>query len=75
VIDPHAVGTIAQWTAVLGLGETTLLREVRRRRLRASRRGGRYYVLGEWLLQWLETGVRDERRDAARKNGVAGGDR
>jgi hypothetical protein len=56
VIDPNAVGSVAQWTAVLGVGETTLLREVRRGRLRASRRAGRYWITGEWLLAWIAGG-------------------
>jgi hypothetical protein len=38
------------------LAQATLRREVRRGRLRVSKRAGRYYVLGAWLLEWLRTG-------------------
>jgi hypothetical protein len=34
----------------------TLPREIRLGRLRAAKRGGRYFLLGEWLLAWLRDG-------------------
>jgi hypothetical protein len=64
VIHPHAVYTVASLQAALGLTRTTVAREVRLRRLRVSRRGGRYYLIGRWVLQWLEEGeVRRKRSD------------
>jgi hypothetical protein len=40
----------------LCLTKTTLAREVRLGRLRVSKRAGRYFILGSWLLQWLREG-------------------
>jgi hypothetical protein len=42
--------------AALRLKKSTVRREVRSRRLRISKRAGRYYILGKWLLEWLENG-------------------
>ena len=56
VIDPHAVyfaDTFREW---FRLTRSTLRREVREGRLRVARRAGRYYLLGEWVLQWLRAG-------------------
>jgi hypothetical protein len=64
VINPRAVYDLRSATAALELNRTTLLREVRKRRLRVSRRGGRYFVLGAWLLQWLKEGEIPRRRPA-----------
>jgi hypothetical protein len=56
VIAPTAVYSIEQAQAALGLKRTTLAREIRLGRLRVARRGGKYLVLGKWLLQWIEAG-------------------
>jgi hypothetical protein len=56
VIDPHAAYTIASLREALGLTKTTVAREVRLRRLRVSKRAGKYFVLGAWVLQWLRDG-------------------
>jgi hypothetical protein len=56
VIEPNAIYTLASARAALGLTKTTLGREVRLGRLRAARRGGKYFILGAWLLEWLEAG-------------------
>jgi hypothetical protein len=50
------VYTIPAATAALPARTNTLPREIRLGRLRASKRGGRYYILGEWLLEWLRAG-------------------
>jgi hypothetical protein len=42
--------------AIFRLRKSTLRREIREGRLRVSRRAGRYFVLGAWLLEWLEAG-------------------
>jgi hypothetical protein len=60
------VYTPDQFRAVFNLKATTLRREVREGRLRVARRAGRYFILGAWVLQWLEGGeVRREKRDPA----------
>jgi hypothetical protein len=72
VIVPTAVYTVAQARAALGLRATTLPREIRAGRLRAARRGGRYYVLGSWLLQWVEAGEVKVRRRLSQCNARSG---
>ena len=57
VIDPHACYTIPTATAALGLRKECLPREIRAGRLQARKRGGRYWILGAWLLAWVESGV------------------
>jgi hypothetical protein len=70
-ILPTAVYTLASARAAFGAKATTLPREVRAGRLRVSKRGGRYYFLGEWLLEWLRAGeVRPRLRPEV--NGSAG---
>jgi hypothetical protein len=50
------VYTVPAATEALSAKANTLPREIRLRRLRASKRGGRYYILGEWLIEWLRAG-------------------
>jgi hypothetical protein len=56
VIHPSAVYTVATLQAALSLTKSTVAREVRLRRLRATKRAGRYYILGTWILEWLKDG-------------------
>jgi hypothetical protein len=64
-ISPNDVFTIPTLTETLGVKVNTLPREIRKRRLRASKRGGRYFILGAWVLEWLEAGeVRRNREQA-----------
>jgi len=56
VIDPNAVYFVENARRLLRLKESTIRREVRERRLRISKRAGRYYLLGEWLLEWIRAG-------------------
>jgi hypothetical protein len=56
VIVPDAAYTLAQAQELLGLKKNSLPREVRLGRLRVAKRSGRYFVLGSWLLAWLEAG-------------------
>ena len=56
VIHPYAVYTAASLRAALGLTKTTVAREVRLRRLRVSKRAGKYFILGSWVLDWLRDG-------------------
>jgi hypothetical protein len=53
----HGVYTISTARAALELAKETLPREIRLGRLQARRRGGRYFILGQWLLDWLRTGA------------------
>jgi hypothetical protein len=69
VIDPRAVYDLLSATAALGLARTCLAREVRKRRLRVSRRGGRYFILGAWLLEWLRAGEVNRRTPPRAGNG------
>ena len=56
VIHPQAVYDRDAARIALGLTKTTLARELRKGRIRCSKRAGSYYILGQWLLEWLETG-------------------
>jgi hypothetical protein len=56
VIEPGAVYFVDQAQAILRLTKTSIRREVRQARLRIAKRCGRYYLLGEWILQWLREG-------------------
>src|SRR5437764_753530 len=56
VLNPHAVGTLAEWQAILGLPQHTLRREARLGRLRTSRRAGKLWATGAWLREWIESG-------------------
>ena len=65
VIHPHAVYTAEQVRRLLGLKEDTLGREIKLGRIRVSRRAGRYYLLGAWVLTWIEAGEVRPSRDGA----------
>jgi hypothetical protein len=56
IIDPNAVFSQEQARAALGLTKTTLPREIRLGNLRVAKRAGRYFIRGEWLLQWIDGG-------------------
>jgi hypothetical protein len=56
IVHPHAVYTAASLQAALGLTRTTVSREARLGRLRVAKRAGRYFILGRWVMQWLEEG-------------------
>jgi len=58
VIHPRAVFTIASLTASLGLKSGTVPRELRPGRLRHSKRAGKVFILGRWVLSWLQSGER-----------------
>jgi hypothetical protein len=62
VLNPCAVYTRLQATALLDLKPSTLATEIRKGRLRVSRRAGRYFILGAWLLEWIERGETSSRR-------------
>jgi hypothetical protein len=54
----HATGvyTMAQVRAMLGLRQSSLSREIREGRLRVNKRCGKYFFLGEQLLDWIRAG-------------------
>ena len=56
VIDPRAVYFPDDVRRIFRLKASTIRREVREGRLRVAKRAGRYYLLGAWLLNWIETG-------------------
>jgi hypothetical protein len=62
VVDPNAVDDLDGWTAFLRLSANCLRREARLGRLRVSRRGGKYFVRGRWIADWLDAGTRTKRR-------------
>ena len=70
VIAPHAIYNLVQAQAVLRHVPSCLPREIRLGRLRVTKRAGRYFILGEWLMQWLRDG---ELRRTAELNGCIGG--
>jgi hypothetical protein len=55
-ITPGHVYDLQSVRAALGLPKSTLPREIRLGRLRVSKRAGRYFILGEWLMEWLRDG-------------------
>jgi hypothetical protein len=63
VIHPCAVYTVDSLRSVLGLTKTTIGREVRLGRLRVTKRAGKYYLLGRWVLQWLKDGEHHRKQE------------
>lgn len=55
-INPTAVYSRDTARRILGLRKSTISREIRERRLRVSMRAGRYFILGKWILEWIEAG-------------------
>jgi hypothetical protein len=56
VIDANAVYSLGSLTETLSLRPGTLPRELRMKRLRYSKRAGRIWITGRWVLEWLEGG-------------------
>jgi hypothetical protein len=56
VIRSNAIFTLDSARARLGLAKGCLPREIRLGRLRVAKRGGKYLILGSWLLEWIEHG-------------------
>jgi hypothetical protein len=55
----------------LGLAKATIGREIRLGRLRVSKRAGKYFLMGEWLLQWLRDGeINRSRKDEVKIDAV-----
>jgi hypothetical protein len=64
-IDRDTAYSLQSATAGLDVRRETLLREIRLGRLEARKRAGRYWILGSWLIRWLETGKPHAAWDAA----------
>ena len=56
VVQPTAVYSLDDARRLLRLKKNCLPREVRLGRLRVSKGAGRYFVLGQWLLDWVAAG-------------------
>jgi hypothetical protein len=70
VIHPNAVYTMNTLRRALGLRPGSLPRALRRAELRYAKRCGRNFILGSWVLHWLEGGeVTRAPRAAAERNG------
>jgi hypothetical protein len=65
VVEINAVYSIEAAQVALGLRRTSLRREARAGRLRVSKRAGKYYILGTWLLEWLAVGEHRPTKPAA----------
>lgn len=70
ILHPTAVYTVPQLRAALGLTASTVRHEVRAGRLRVARRAGRYWMLGAWVLEWIEGGELS-RSSRPGRNGVS----
>ena len=56
VIAPTAVYFVDDVIHLLRLRKSTVRRELREGRLRVAKRAGRYFLLGKWLIEWIESG-------------------
>jgi hypothetical protein len=56
VIAPTGVYGVDDAIRIFRLRKSTIRRELREGRLRVSKRAGRYYLLGKWLIEWVESG-------------------
>jgi hypothetical protein len=55
-IRDNDVYTVPSLTEILDVRPNTLPREIRKKRLRAAKRAGKYFILGVWVLEWLRAG-------------------
>lgn len=56
LIDPNQVFDLEGARAAIGVKKSCLQRELRLRRLRYSKRAGKVWITGEWLLNWIREG-------------------
>jgi len=68
VIRSTAIYSLELATKTLCLAKNCLPREIRLGRLRVAKRGGKYMILGAWLLEWIAAG------ELARRGTEAAGD-
>jgi hypothetical protein len=69
VVAPTGIYTVDEARQIFRLRQSTIRREVREGRLRISKRAGRYYLLGRWLIEWLEAGEVRRKTGATAKHG------
>jgi hypothetical protein len=69
VVSPDAVYTVGEFQAALKLTRSTVRREVKAKRLRVAKRAGKYFLLGKWILEWLEGGEHQPKAQPADRNG------
>jgi hypothetical protein len=69
IIAPTGVYSVAQVRSMLGLRQSSLRREIKQGRLAVNKRCGKYFFLGEQLLEWLRGG--EIRRDQERNVGIS----
>jgi hypothetical protein len=66
IIHPDALYFLDEAKRLMRWRSSTARREIRAGRLKVAKRGGRYYLLGRWLLAWIEGGlVRPRQQPAA----------
>jgi hypothetical protein len=70
VIDPHGIYFPDQAQILLRLTRSTIRREFREGRLRIAKRAGRYYLLGKWLIEWIEGGELRRAKNRGADNGA-----
>jgi hypothetical protein len=56
IVHATAVYTVDDLRRVFGLKSSSVRREVRLKRLRIAKRCGRYFCIGQWVLEWLGNG-------------------
>jgi len=56
LLPDHAVYFPDDARKLLRLRSSTFRREIREGRLRVSKRAGKYFFLGKWLVEWIEGG-------------------
>jgi hypothetical protein len=71
IIHPRQVFSIDSLTQTLGLRRGTIPRELRLKRLRYSKRAGKVWILGAWVLAWLQSGEIQRKRTGVEVNGTA----
>jgi hypothetical protein len=71
-IDRDTAYSLQSATAALDVKRETLVREIRLGRLQARKRAGRYWILGQWLLDWLASGAAHKAWEAAHQPKPAG---
>jgi hypothetical protein len=69
---PTAVYSLVTGKEALSLADGTLKREIRLGRLRASKRAGKYLILGAWLIEWIENGEVCGQESPAKASGTSG---
>ncbi len=70
VILPTAVYDLQAAREAVGVAKGCLPREIRLGRLRVSKRGGKYLILGSWILDWIKSGEVTRQRKPPTEAGI-----